>query len=91
MQRPTGIDETIVIVCVNGTGWANIAGTQHRIGSNTALVAPVKVGDHAMTASGSVITKDVASGALALSRAPQTEKVGWADAFRATKAKKPSK
>jgi AraC family transcriptional regulator, arabinose operon regulatory protein len=40
MQRPTGIDETIVIVCVGGTGWANIAGTQHRIGSNTALVIP---------------------------------------------------
>lgn len=40
MQRPSGIDETIVIVCVSGTGWANIAGTQHRIGSNTALVIP---------------------------------------------------
>lgn len=40
MQRPHGIDETIVIVCVNGTGWATIAGTQYRIGSNTALVIP---------------------------------------------------
>ena len=57
------------------------------IGSNTALVAPVTVGDNAMTASGSVITKDVAPGALALSRSPQTEKLGWADAFRALKGK----
>ncbi len=61
------------------------------IGSNTALVAPVTVGDNAMTGSGSVITKDVAPGALALSRAPQTEKAGWADAFRAFKSKKKSK
>jgi bifunctional UDP-N-acetylglucosamine pyrophosphorylase/glucosamine-1-phosphate N-acetyltransferase len=58
------------------------------IGSNTALVAPVTVGDHAMTASGSVITKNVPAGALALSRSPQTDKVGWADAFRAAKGKK---
>jgi bifunctional UDP-N-acetylglucosamine pyrophosphorylase/glucosamine-1-phosphate N-acetyltransferase len=57
------------------------------IGSNTALVAPVTVGDNAMTASGSVITKNVAPGALALSRTPQTEKAGWADAFRALKGK----
>jgi len=55
------------------------------IGSNTALVAPVRVGDGAMTGSGAVITKDVADGALALSRAPQTEKTGWADRFRAMK------
>ncbi len=58
------------------------------IGSNTALIAPVTVGDHAMTASGSVITKNVAAGALAVGRATQTEKVGWADAFRAAKSKK---
>ena len=61
------------------------------IGSNTALVAPVTVGDKAMTASGSVITKDVAPGDLALARAQQTNKTGWADAFRSLKAKKKSK
>jgi len=55
------------------------------IGSNTALVAPVRVGDGAMTGSGAVITRDVADGALALARAPQTEKTGWADRFRALK------
>jgi bifunctional UDP-N-acetylglucosamine pyrophosphorylase/glucosamine-1-phosphate N-acetyltransferase len=58
------------------------------IGSNTALVAPVRVGDGAMTGSGSVITKDVADGALALSRAPQSDKPGWAERFRAQKLSK---
>ena len=48
------------------------------IGSNTMLVAPVTVGDNAMTASGSVITKDVEREALALARAPQVNKPGMA-------------
>jgi len=55
------------------------------IGSNSALVAPVRVGDGAMTGSGSVITKDVEDGALALARPEQTIKAGWATKFRALK------
>ena len=55
------------------------------IGSNSALVAPVRVGDGAMTGSGSVITQDVEDGALALSRSQQTTKSGWATRFRALK------
>lgn len=55
------------------------------IGSDTALVAPVTVGDGAMTGSGSVITSDVAPGALALARGQQVEKPGWAAAFREKK------
>ncbi len=55
------------------------------IGSNSALVAPVTIGDGAYTGSGSVITKDVAPNALALGRARQEEKPGWAAAFRAKK------
>ena len=55
------------------------------IGSNTALVAPVKVGDGAYTGSGSVITKDVSSDALAIARGQQVEKPGWAAGFRARK------
>ena len=55
------------------------------IGSDTALVAPVKVGDGAITAAGSVITQDVAADALALARGTQTEKPGWAKAFRERK------
>jgi bifunctional UDP-N-acetylglucosamine pyrophosphorylase / glucosamine-1-phosphate N-acetyltransferase len=62
------------------------------IGSNSALVAPVRVGDGAMTGSGSVITKDVEDGALALTRPEQTIKAGWATKFRALKqAKKDAK
>jgi bifunctional UDP-N-acetylglucosamine pyrophosphorylase/glucosamine-1-phosphate N-acetyltransferase len=53
------------------------------IGSNTALVAPVKVGDRAYIGSGSVITKDVAPDALALERSPQEERPQWAAKFRA--------
>ena len=58
------------------------------IGSNTALVAPVRVGDGAMTGSGSVITQDVEDGALALTRPAQTSKAGWATKFRALKQAK---
>jgi bifunctional UDP-N-acetylglucosamine pyrophosphorylase/glucosamine-1-phosphate N-acetyltransferase len=52
------------------------------IGSNTALVAPVKVGDGAYIGSGSVISSDVPADALALERAQQTVKEGWAKKFR---------
>lgn len=48
------------------------------IGSDTMLVAPVTIGDEAMTASGSVITKNVPAGALALGRAEQITKPGVA-------------
>jgi len=62
------------------------------IGSDTALVAPVKVGDGAITGAGSVITKDVAADALAVARGKQTEIAGWAKAFRERqKAKKEKK
>ncbi len=53
------------------------------IGSNTALVAPVTVGDGAIVAAGSVITKDVTPDALVLARSLQEEKAGWAKEFRA--------
>ncbi len=55
------------------------------IGSDTALVAPVRIGDGAVTAAGSVITRDVAADALAIARGAQVEKPGWAKAFRARK------
>lgn len=66
-------------------------GARAFIGSNTMLVAPVSIGDEAMTGSGSVITSDVEAGALALSRAPQVEKPGMArklfEMLRARKTK----
>ena len=48
------------------------------IGSDTILIAPVRVGDEAMTAAGSTITADVPDGALALARGRQTNKPGLA-------------
>ncbi|CUH33051.1 Bifunctional protein GlmU [Jannaschia seosinensis] len=53
-------------------------GAEAFIGSNTALVAPVRVGAGAMTGSGSVVTEDVPDGALALGRAKQINKDGLA-------------
>jgi bifunctional UDP-N-acetylglucosamine pyrophosphorylase/glucosamine-1-phosphate N-acetyltransferase len=55
------------------------------IGSDTALVAPVKVGARAYTAAGSVVTSDVPEGALAIGRGRQTDMEGWADRFREKK------
>ena len=48
------------------------------IGSDTMLVAPVKVGENAVTAAGSVITEDVEDGALAVERSEQTQVPGYA-------------
>ncbi len=53
------------------------------IGSDTMLVAPVTVGDNALTASGSVITEDVPAEALAIGRARQVTKPGLATRLRA--------
>lgn len=53
-------------------------GARAFIGSSTMLVAPVSVGDDAMTGSGSVITEDVEPGALAIGRARQVTKPGLA-------------
>jgi bifunctional UDP-N-acetylglucosamine pyrophosphorylase/glucosamine-1-phosphate N-acetyltransferase len=58
------------------------------IGSDTALVAPVRVGAGAITAAGSVITEDVSPDALALARGRQVEKPGRAAAFRASRKEK---
>jgi bifunctional UDP-N-acetylglucosamine pyrophosphorylase/glucosamine-1-phosphate N-acetyltransferase len=55
------------------------------IGSNTALVAPVKVGDGAITGAGSVITKDVEVNALAVERSDLKQVSGWAERFRKKK------
>lgn len=53
------------------------------IGSNSALVAPVKIGDGAIVGAGSVVTRDVEADALALGRGEQAAKPGWAAKFRA--------
>lgn len=57
-------------------------GSKTFIGSNSALVAPVKIGDNAYVASGSVITDDVEEGALAVARGRQVNKPGWVERFK---------
>lgn len=52
------------------------------IGSNSSLVAPVKIGDGAIVGSGTVVTQNVPDGALGLARVPQVSKRGWATKFR---------
>jgi bifunctional UDP-N-acetylglucosamine pyrophosphorylase/glucosamine-1-phosphate N-acetyltransferase len=52
------------------------------IGSNSALVAPVAIGDEAYIGSGSVITRDVPAGALAIARGKQVVKEGWTERMR---------
>lgn len=52
------------------------------IGSNTALVAPVRIGDGAMVAAGSVVTDDIEADALAIARPRQEQKAEWAKGFR---------
>jgi bifunctional UDP-N-acetylglucosamine pyrophosphorylase/glucosamine-1-phosphate N-acetyltransferase len=52
------------------------------IGSNTALVAPVRIGDGAIVGAGSVITDDVEADSLAVERTEQRGIAGWAKRFR---------
>jgi bifunctional UDP-N-acetylglucosamine pyrophosphorylase / glucosamine-1-phosphate N-acetyltransferase len=67
-------------------------GARAFIGSDTMLVAPVRVGADAVTGSGSVITEDVPDGALGIARARQETKPGLAlrlmERLRAVKARK---
>ncbi len=59
-----------------------IIGAGAFIGSDTALVAPVRIGAGAFTGSGSVITRDVPDDALAVARGRQRDIEGWAKKFR---------
>ena len=54
-----------------------IIGDDVFVGSNTNLIAPVKVGDNAFIAAGSTITDDVPNDSLAIARQRQTNKEGW--------------
>ncbi|HVM19100.1 MAG TPA: bifunctional UDP-N-acetylglucosamine diphosphorylase/glucosamine-1-phosphate N-acetyltransferase GlmU [Egibacteraceae bacterium] len=73
-------------VTVNYDGFnkhRTVIGDGARVGSDTMLVAPVTVGDHAYTGAGSVITKDVPPGALAVERTEQRIIEGYAERHRA--------
>jgi len=67
-----------------------VIGERAFIGSNSALVAPVKIGADAIVAAGSAVTRDVADGELRLVRGEQLVKPGWADRFHDAMKKKKS-
>jgi bifunctional UDP-N-acetylglucosamine pyrophosphorylase / glucosamine-1-phosphate N-acetyltransferase len=81
-------------VTVNYDGYEKhrtVVGDGARIGSDTMLVAPIEVGKGAVTGAGSVITKDVPAGALAVERADQKNVAGYrrrADAKHGSKGKR---
>ena len=66
----------------------SIIGAGAFIGSDSVLVSPVTVGEGAYVAAGSVITHDVPPDALAVARAQQVDKPGWATKFRAKQKSK---
>jgi bifunctional UDP-N-acetylglucosamine pyrophosphorylase/glucosamine-1-phosphate N-acetyltransferase len=78
-----------------GTVTGNFDGTEkHRtwigdgvfVGSNSTLVAPVRLGAGSYVAAGSVVTNDVPPGALAVARARQRNVAGWVERRRGMKA-----
>jgi len=65
-----------------------VIGERAFIGSNSALVAPVKIGADAIVAAGSTVTLDVGDGELRIVRGEQLVKPGWADRFHDAMRKK---
>jgi bifunctional UDP-N-acetylglucosamine pyrophosphorylase/glucosamine-1-phosphate N-acetyltransferase len=73
-----------IAVNYDGYGkWRTVVGAEAFIGSNSALVAPVRIGRGANVAAGSVVTGDVPAGAVAFGRARQVTKKGRAAPLRA--------
>jgi len=73
-----------IAVNYDGYGkWRTVIGAEAFVGSNSSLVAPVRIGSGANVTAGSVITEDVPAGAVAFGRARQQTKKGRAAALRA--------
>ncbi len=68
--------------------YKTMIGPRAFIGSNSALIAPVKIGADAIVAAGSAVSRDVADGELRMVRAEQLVKPGWADRFHDTMKRK---
>ena len=68
--------------------YRTVIGAGAFIGSNTALVAPVTIGDGAVVGAGSVITQDVEADSLAVERTEQKGIAGWARRFRERMARR---
>jgi len=74
--------------------YQTVIGERAFIGSNSSLIAPVKIGADAIVGAGSAVSRDVADGELRIVRAEQLVKPGWADRFhdamrRKKKSEKP--
>jgi bifunctional UDP-N-acetylglucosamine pyrophosphorylase/glucosamine-1-phosphate N-acetyltransferase len=97
------IGDTVIGVNANigaGTVTANWDGFEHQqtvigdrvqVGSDTILVAPVTLGSDVYTGAGSVITRDVPAGSLAIERAEQKILPEWTERYRARKRSAPSR
>jgi bifunctional UDP-N-acetylglucosamine pyrophosphorylase/glucosamine-1-phosphate N-acetyltransferase len=68
--------------------YKTVIGERAFIGSNSALVAPVKIGADAIVGAGSAVTRDVSAGELRIVRGEQLVKPGWADRFHDAMKKK---
>jgi bifunctional UDP-N-acetylglucosamine pyrophosphorylase/glucosamine-1-phosphate N-acetyltransferase len=80
----TNIGAGTITVNYDGFGkYRTEIGTAAFVGSNTTLVAPLRVGDGAMLTAGSVVTQDVPADTMVFGRARQVDKPGGAAAFRA--------
>ena len=78
-------------ITINYDGYekhTTVIGTAAFIGSNSSLIAPVRIGDGAFVVAGSTVTQDVPDDAMAFGRARQTNKAGLAAAYRARQAKR---
>jgi bifunctional UDP-N-acetylglucosamine pyrophosphorylase/glucosamine-1-phosphate N-acetyltransferase len=64
-----------------------IIGKNVFIGSNVTMIAPIKIGDGALVAAGSVVTEDIPGDSLAIARSRQTNKEGWAKRRREQKGR----
>ncbi len=70
--------------------YKTVIGERAFIGSNSALIAPVRIGADAIVAAGSAVSRDVADGELRMVRGEQLVKPGWADRFHDAMKKKKS-
>jgi bifunctional UDP-N-acetylglucosamine pyrophosphorylase/glucosamine-1-phosphate N-acetyltransferase len=68
--------------------YKTVIGERAFIGSNSSLIAPVRIGADAIVGAGSAVSRDVADGELRLVRAEQLVKPGWADRFHDAMKKK---
>ncbi|HEV2678407.1 MAG TPA: bifunctional UDP-N-acetylglucosamine diphosphorylase/glucosamine-1-phosphate N-acetyltransferase GlmU [Aliidongia sp.] len=88
----TNIGAGTITVNYDGFGkYRTEIGARAFIGSHSSLVAPITIGDGAMTAAGSVVTQNVEADAIAIGRARQIDKPGRAAAFRAAQSVKHKK